>query len=69
MVERRDGQAAIGTEVDNRDRLWVAGGATGLGRVYDTKSGEQLAQWQFVAAGASNFRQRRGGNQRCRLFH
>jgi len=48
---KKDGQAAIGTEVDNRNRLWVAGGGTGLGRVYDARSGEQLAKWQFVQPG------------------
>jgi sugar lactone lactonase YvrE len=55
IVQGGTGQAAIGTEVDNRERLWVAGGATGLGRVYDTKTGTQLAQWQFAPAGPATF--------------
>jgi len=42
------GPAAIGTEVDNRNRLWVAGGATGFGRVYDADSGVKLGEWQLV---------------------
>jgi len=55
LVPAALGQAAIGTEVDSRNRLWVAGGATGLGRVYDAKSGELLGQWQFVEPGTATF--------------
>ncbi|MET0864370.1 MAG: superoxide dismutase [Nakamurella sp.] len=42
------GAAAIGTEVDSRNQLWVAGGPTGLGRVYDAKSGALLAEYPLV---------------------
>jgi sugar lactone lactonase YvrE len=39
--------AAVGTEVDGRNRLWVSGGAGGNGRVYDAKSGALLATYDF----------------------
>jgi len=42
------GRVALGTEVDRSGRLWVAGGTTGTGRVYDARSGEELAFWQFA---------------------
>jgi sugar lactone lactonase YvrE len=41
-------RAAIGTEVDNRNRLWVAGGGTGVARVYDAESGRELKEYVFV---------------------
>jgi len=43
-------RAAIGTEVDRWGRLWVAGGPTGAGRVYDSWSGTLLATYQFTTA-------------------
>ena len=46
------GRAATGTEVDDRNRLFVAGGATGTGRVYDAGSGRLLAEYQFAAPNA-----------------
>lgn len=39
--------AAVGTEVDGRNRLWVSGGPGGNGRVYDAKSGALLATYDF----------------------
>lgn len=45
--------SAAGTEVDNRNRLWVAGATTGLGTVYDADSGRELAHYQFASPGAS----------------
>lgn len=44
---------AAGTEVDRRDRLWVAGGGTGVGTVYDTRSGKQLARFAFDTSGTA----------------
>jgi len=55
LVPGAGGRAAIGTEVDNRNRLWVAGGATGFGRVYDADSGAQLGEWQLKPAGETTF--------------
>jgi hypothetical protein len=42
------GQVAVGIEVDRRNRIWVAGGATGTGRVYDAATGAELASYQFA---------------------
>jgi sugar lactone lactonase YvrE len=53
LVPGTAGGFAAGTEVDRRDRLWVAGGATGRGTVYDTRSGEQLAQFTFDPSGTA----------------
>ena len=38
--------------MDRRNRLWVAGGATGAARVYDAESGALLASYQLVAPSA-----------------
>lgn len=48
LVPGGTGGFSVGTEVDDRNRLWVAGGPTGLGRVYDATSGRQLASYQLV---------------------
>ena len=45
--------ATIGLTVDNRNRVWAAGAPTGGARVYDGKSGELLASFQFTAPGES----------------
>src|SRR5829696_6510954 len=50
LVPGQAGRVAVGIEVDWRNRLWVAGGATGTGRVYDAATGEQLATYQFRTA-------------------
>lgn len=49
LVPGQDGLVAVGTEVDDRGQLWVAGGPTGGGRVYDSRTGEQLASYQFTS--------------------
>lgn len=48
LVAGTPGSVAVGTEVDHRDRLFVAGGPTGTGRVYDAGSGELLAEYSFA---------------------
>jgi sugar lactone lactonase YvrE len=48
LVEGREGRAAIGLKVDGRGRLFVAGGPTGAGFVYDARSGKPLASYQFT---------------------
>jgi hypothetical protein len=48
LVEPREGRAAIGLKVDGRDRLFVAGGPTGMGFVYDARNGKPLASYQFA---------------------
>ncbi len=52
LVEGEEGAVAVGIEVDRRNRLWVAGGPTGAGRVYDARTGELLRSYAFVAPGA-----------------
>jgi hypothetical protein len=41
--------STIGVEVDPWNRVWVAGGVSGTGRVYDGSSGELLAAYSFTA--------------------
>jgi sugar lactone lactonase YvrE len=42
------GGPAVGLALDDRHRLWVAGGPAGTGRVYDAQSGELLADLQLA---------------------
>ncbi len=41
-------QTTVGLAVDQRNRVWAAGGASGKGRVYDGASGQQLAVFVFT---------------------
>jgi sugar lactone lactonase YvrE len=43
------GTQAVGMKVDDRHRLWVAGGGGGDARVYDTRTGALLAKFQLAA--------------------
>jgi streptogramin lyase len=52
LVEPIAGRQAIGLALDPAGkRLFVAGGPTGQGYVYDTQTGETIAQYQFTAPG------------------
>jgi hypothetical protein len=42
------GRRAIGVEVDHRNRLFVAGGPTGDGYVYNASTGADIAQFNFT---------------------
>jgi hypothetical protein len=42
------GRRAIGVEADHRSRLFVAGGPTGDGYVYDARTGADIAQFNFT---------------------
>lgn len=42
------GFVTIGLEVDDQERVWVAGGISGSGRVYDGRTGELLATYEFT---------------------
>lgn len=44
------GRAAIGLALDQRGRLFVAGGGTGDAYVYDTRTGATLATYDFASA-------------------
>ena len=45
---QRTGRAAIGVEVDNRSRLFVAGGPTGKAFVYNTRTGADIASYDLA---------------------
>jgi sugar lactone lactonase YvrE len=50
LVPPTEGRAAIGLAYDLRSGfLFVAGGGTGAGYVYDSETGELLDQWQFTS--------------------
>ena len=53
LVEGQEGRSAIGIEVDRRNRLFVAGGATGKAFVYDAATGADLASYQLAPAGTA----------------
>jgi sugar lactone lactonase YvrE len=55
LVAGQAGRSAIGIKVDRRDRLFVAGGATGKAYVYDARSGADLASYQLAPAGVPTF--------------
>ena len=46
------GRQATGIDVDQRNRLFVAGGPTGAGYVYNARSGADIAQYSFAASGS-----------------
>ena len=50
LVAPQPNRAAIGVAVDQRDRLFVAGGPTGHGYVYDANTGQNLADYTFTGA-------------------
>jgi sugar lactone lactonase YvrE len=52
LVPGQPGRSAIGIKVDRRNRLFVAGGATGKAFVYDAGSGADLASYQLAPAAA-----------------
>jgi sugar lactone lactonase YvrE len=54
LVGPQPGRSAIGIDVDRRNRIWVAGGGTGQGYVYEGRTGETLGVFQ-LAAGAPTF--------------
>jgi sugar lactone lactonase YvrE len=45
LVQGRSGRAAIGVGVDNRRRLFVAGGPTGKAFVYSARTGADIAEF------------------------
>jgi sugar lactone lactonase YvrE len=52
LVPAQPGRAAIGVAVDQRDRLFVAGGPTGHGYVYDANTGENIADYTLTGSAA-----------------
>jgi sugar lactone lactonase YvrE len=53
LVPPHAGRAAIGVKVDPRNRIFVAGGPTGQGYVYDAGTGGDLASYQLTPAGTA----------------
>jgi sugar lactone lactonase YvrE len=43
------GRRAIGVDIDNRGRLFVAGGPLGSGYVYNARTGADIAQFSFAS--------------------
>lgn len=50
LVPSQTGRAAIGLKVDGRSRIFVAGGGTGKGFVYDAATGADLASYTLTPA-------------------
>jgi sugar lactone lactonase YvrE len=55
LVPAQAGRAAIGVDVDNRGRLFVAGGPTGHGYVYDANTGANIADYDFTVGDPPTF--------------
>lgn len=53
LVRGKEGNVAVGTEVDHRNRLWVAGGLTGKARVYNAETGKFRRKYRLAPANAS----------------
>jgi sugar lactone lactonase YvrE len=53
LVPPHAGRLSVGVEVDQRDRIWVAGGSTGQGYVYDADTGADIASFQLTTAPSS----------------
>lgn len=54
LVQGRDGRSAIGVEL-NGGRLYVAGGGTGKGFVYDAQTGGDVATYQLATGSGATF--------------
>lgn len=48
LVDGQSGRAAIGVAVDNRNRLFVAGGSTGRAFVYNARTGADVATYELA---------------------
>lgn len=49
-----EGRMFVGMKVDDRGRLWVAGGSAGVGYVFDARTGAEIATFTFPDAGFVN---------------
>lgn len=52
VISQGPGSPSVGLKIDNRNRLFVAGGPAGTGRVVDVRTGAILKSYQFTT-GAS----------------
>ncbi|HEY9289827.1 MAG TPA: superoxide dismutase [Microlunatus sp.] len=48
VISQGPGTPSVGLKIDRRERLFVAGGPSGTGRVVQTDSGKILADYQFT---------------------
>jgi sugar lactone lactonase YvrE len=55
LVPPHEGRAAIGIEVDPRQRIFVAGGPTGDAFVYNARNGRDIAAFELAPPGADTF--------------
>jgi sugar lactone lactonase YvrE len=55
VLVRQTGRAATGLMVDQRNRLFVSGAATGKAYVYDAKTGAQIAEFTLADASTPTF--------------
>ncbi len=53
FIPGSEGNVAVGTEVDQRNRLWVAGGGTGEARVYNARTGKLRRTYHLAPAGTT----------------
>lgn len=53
LVPGEQGRAALGMKVDDRNRLFIAGGTTGRVTVHDSATGAELADYQVGPPGSS----------------
>ncbi|TQK19613.1 hypothetical protein FBY40_2117 [Microbacterium sp. SLBN-154] len=51
IVSEGPGIPAAGLKVDQRGRLFISGGPTGIARVVDTETGDEVARYQLTAPG------------------
>jgi sugar lactone lactonase YvrE len=50
LVPGASGKSATGIELDNRNRLWVAGASTGKATVYDARTGALIRTYNLASA-------------------
>jgi sugar lactone lactonase YvrE len=55
LVPAQAGRAAIGVDIDHRGRLFVAGGPTGHGYVYNARTGATIADYDFTVGDPATF--------------
>lgn len=55
LVPAQAGRMAIGLATDERNRIFVAGGPTGQGYVYDARTGASLASYQLATGDDPTF--------------
>jgi sugar lactone lactonase YvrE len=53
VISQGPGTPSVGLKIDNRGRLFIAGGPTGTARVVDTRSGKVLKSYVLTTAAAT----------------